>query len=182
MSYDSIGRRYAKAIFDLGKEEGSLSTLASNFNEFAATYEASAELRGVLENPLVPEAQRTAILVEIAQRMGASNTAQRALRVIAARRRLKALPDIARHLGRLVDQDEKLVRVVVTSAAPLTDGYLAKLKAEVEKATGNKATVEHSVDASLIAGVITKIGDRVIDGSARSRLRTLRSSTDVSSS
>lgn len=176
MSYDAIGRRYAKAIFELGKEEGNLSTLASNFNEFAATYDASAELRGVLDNPLVPESDRTAILTEIAQRMGATSTAQKALRVVALRRRLKALPDIARHLRRLVDTDEKLVRVVVTSASALTDGYLAKLKAEVEKATGNKATVEHSVDPSLIAGVITKIGDRVIDGSALSRLRTLRSS------
>ncbi len=179
MSYDAIGRRYAQAIFELGKEEGALTALATTFNEFAETYEASLELRNVLDNPLVPEAQRSAILGEIAQRMAASNTAQRALRVIAARRRLKALPAIARHLGRLVDQDEKLVRVVVQSAGPLTEGYLAKLKAEVEKATGSKATVVHSIDPSLIAGVITKIGDRVIDGSARSRLRTLRSTTDA---
>jgi F-type H+-transporting ATPase subunit delta len=180
VSYDNVGRRYAQAIFELGKEEGSLAALASSFNDFAAMYETSDELRAALDNPLVPEDQRNAILSEIAQKMGAPNTAQRALRVVAARRRLKALPAIARHLGRLVDLDAKMVRVVVTSAAPLTEGYLAKLKAEVEAATGSKATVEHSVDPSLIAGVITKIGDRVIDGSARSRLRTLRSNTDVS--
>lgn len=180
MSDDAVGRRYAQAIFELGKEEGSLAALSTAFTEFAGAYESSAELREVLDNPLVPDTQRTAILNEIAQRMGASNTAQRALRVISARRRLKALPAIARQLARLVDTDEKLVRVVVTSAGPLTDSYLAKLKAEVEKATGSRAIVQHSVDASLIAGVVTKIGDRVIDGSARSRLRTLRSSTDAS--
>jgi F-type H+-transporting ATPase subunit delta len=181
MSYDAIGRRYARALFELGKEEGNLPALQQNFADFAAAYAASAELREVLDNPLVPEKPREAILVEIAQKVGAGETAQRGLRLIAQHRRLRALPDIARHLSRLVDDDAKVVRAEVISAAPLSEAYVQKLKAEIEKVTGNKVTIERTVDPSLIAGVVTKIGDRVVDGSALSRLRSLRSApTDLS--
>lgn len=177
MSYDNIGRRYAKAIFDLGKEEGNAPALATQIGAFANAYDESADLRSVLDNPIVPDDAKKAILVDIAQRIGANDTAQRALRLIAQHRRLRALPDIARHLGRLVDADSKVVRAEVTSAAPLSETYLGRLKAELEKATGSKVTISASVDPSLIAGVVTRIGDQVIDGSARSRLRALREST-----
>ena len=174
MSYDNIARRYAKAIFDLGKEESNLATLSTQIGELAAAYADSVELQNVLESPVVPEASKTAILVEIAAKLGASETAGRTVRLIAKRRRLRALPDIARHLARLVDHDAKVVRAVVTSSAPLSETYLGRLKAEIEKATGGKVTITHSVDPNLIAGVVTRIGDRVIDGSARARLRGLR--------
>ncbi len=177
MSYDNIGRRYAKAIFDLGKEEGNATALATQIGDFAGAYAASSELRDVLDNPIVPDASKKAILVDLAQKIGASETAQRALRLIAQHRRLRALPDIARHLARLVDADNKVVRAEVTSAAPLSETYLGRLKAELEKATGNKVTISTSVDPSLIAGVVTRIGDQVIDGSARARLRGLREAT-----
>lgn len=177
MSYDNIGRRYAKAIFDLGKEEGNASSLAANIGAFADAYSENIDLRNVLDNPVVPEAAKKAILVEIAQKVGASETAQRALRLVMQHRRLRALPDIARHLARLVDADSKIVRAVVTSAAPLSEAYLGRLKAELEKATASKVTITASVDPSLLAGVVTRIGDQVIDGSAKARLRGLREAT-----
>jgi F-type H+-transporting ATPase subunit delta len=174
VSYDAIGRRYAKAIFELGKEEGNLAAVASNMNDFAAAYEASSELREVLDNPLVPDESRAAILADIASRVGANDTAKRAVRVVAQHRRLRALPDIARHLAKLVDEDAKVIRATVTSAGPLTEAYLTRLKSEIERATGSKVNIVHTVDPTLIAGVVTQIGDRVVDGSALSRLRSLR--------
>ncbi|MBL9022406.1 MAG: ATP synthase F1 subunit delta [Myxococcales bacterium] len=174
MSYDAIGRRYAQAIFEIGKEEGNALALADQIQDFAKSYSDSDELKTVLENPMVPEATRESIVLELAQKCGASASAQKALRVVTRRRRLRALPDIARHLRRLCDEDARVVRAEVISAGPLGDGYLGRLKAELERATGQKVVLSHSVDAALIGGVITRIGDRVIDGSLRSRLATLR--------
>ena len=53
MSYEAIGRRYARAIFDIGKEEGQVAALSEDLQRFAATWVSSAELQTVLENPLV---------------------------------------------------------------------------------------------------------------------------------
>lgn len=174
MSYDAIGRRYARAIFEIGKEEGNVSALAEQLRSFAETYKASTELMTVLENPMVTDEARSAIVLEIAQRVGAAQTAQRALKLITRQRRLRAISDISRHLDRLVDEDAKVVRAEVLSAGPLGDAFLSKLRAELERATGNKVVLEHKVDPALIGGVVTRIGDRVVDGSLRSRLKGFR--------
>lgn len=174
MSFDAVGRRYARAIFELGKEEGNLAAVADQLASFAETYDASEELKTVLENPLVGVDSRLAIVSDIAQRLSVTGTALRALRLITKQRRLRALPDIARHLRRQVDEDANLVRAHVTTATAPAPGYLDKLKVEIERATGKKVTLTHSVDASLIGGVVTAIGDRVVDGSLRSRLVAFR--------
>ncbi len=176
MSYDAIARRWARAIFEIGKETGAVTRLEADISAFAETYAGNAELRAVVDSPLVPEAQREAVLGEIAERMGLSDTARSTLRLLAKKRRLVALPDIARQLARLADDDQNVVRAEVQSAGPLSPDYLGKLRAELERATGKKVVVTHRQDPALIGGVVTKIGDRVIDGSVRARLAGFRES------
>jgi len=176
MSYDAIGRRWARAVFEIGKETGTVARLEGDLSAFAKTWSENAELAGVLDNPLVPEPSREAILTEIAGKMGLSDVAKNTLRLLAKKRRLPALPDIARQLARLADEDQNVVRAEVTSAAALPSAYLDKLGAELEKATGRKVVVTHTQDPSLIGGVVTKLGDRVVDGSVRARLTSFRES------
>jgi F-type H+-transporting ATPase subunit delta len=171
VSFEAVGRRYAQAIFEIAKEQGALTAIARELGDFAATYRESAELRDALDNPLVPEEAREKILLDVAQRTGASETTQRALRVVFRARRLRAVPEIAARLVTLVDEDQKVLRASVTSAQPLSEAYLGRLRTQLEQATGNKVVLDASVDPSLIAGVVTQIGDRVIDGSLKSRLQ-----------
>jgi F-type H+-transporting ATPase subunit delta len=176
MSYDVIARRWARAVFEIGKEAGSVPRLEADLSAFAETYAGNDELRAVLDNPLVPEATREAVIVEIADRMGLSEAAKGTLRLLARKRRFVALPDIARQLARLADDDLGVLRADVQSAGPLSEDYLGKLRAELEKATGKKVVVTHAEDPSLIGGVVTRLGDRVIDGSVRARLAGFRDS------
>jgi F-type H+-transporting ATPase subunit delta len=181
VSYEAIARRYAQAVFELGKESGQLAPLSKQMNALAEVFLGSAELRDVLTNPLVDDSAREAILIEIGKRLGAVETAIQTLRVLAQNRRLPALPDIARVLSRLVDEDSKTLRATVTSAGPLTDAYQQKLRAELENVTGQKVELTVRTDAALIAGVVVQIGDRVIDGSVRAKLSRFRESLAQSS-
>jgi len=174
MSYENIGRRWARAVFEIGKETNSIPRLEADLAAFATASAANEELAAVLNNPLVPEGSREAIIGELASRMGLSEAARSTLRLLAKKRRLAALPDIARQLARLADEDAGVVRAEVTSAAPLTDDYVGKLRSELEKATGKKVIITQKQDKSLIGGVVTKIGDRVVDGSVRARLAGFR--------
>lgn len=176
MSYDAIARRWARAIFELGKETNAVSRLNADIGAFAEVFAGSDELASVLTNPLVPEAAREAVMVEIASKLGLSDMAKNALRLLAQKRRVGALPLIARQLARLADEDQNVLRAEVATAAPVGDDYLKKLGAELEKATGKKVSITHKVDKSLIGGVVTRIGDRVIDGSVKTRLASFRES------
>jgi F-type H+-transporting ATPase subunit delta len=176
MSYETIARRWARAIFDIGKENGDLARLNTDLSAFAVAYAGNADLAQVLDNPLVPEAGREAVVVEIAEKMGLSEAARGSLRLLVRKQRMVTLPDVVRQLARLTDDDQNTVRAEVQSAGPLSADYLAKLRVELEKATGRKVVVTHQQDPALIGGVVTKIGDRVIDGSVRARLTSFRES------
>lgn len=174
MSYDAIARRWARAIFELGRETNAVARITADVSAFAELYAGHAELAAVLDNPLVPDASREAVVVEIAGKLNLSDGAKNALRLLAQKRRFGALPLIARQLARLSDEEQNIVRAEVTTAGPVGDDYLAKLRAEIEKATGKKVQLTHKVDKSLIGGVVTRIGDRVIDGSVKTRLHSFR--------
>lgn len=174
MRDEAVAARYAQAIFELGVEGSNLSALTSDVRKMAEAYAASSELRVLLTNPLVTEEERVATVKEIADRLGLSPLGRNAIGLLTRRRRLSALEAIARELERLSDDRAGIVRASVTSAAPLSEAFAQRLQRELETITGKKVVLEHHVDPSLIAGVVTKIGDRVIDGSARSRLSTMR--------
>ena len=176
MSHENIARRWGRAVFELGKESNTLAALSRDMTTFADLYASNDELSGVLENPLVPEPAREAILRDVAARLSLSETATSTLRLLAKKRRIVAIPEIARQVARLVDADSGVVRAEVTSAGPLTEAYLGRLKGELEKATGKTVVITHKQDTSLIGGVITRIGDQVIDGSVRARLAGFRES------
>lgn len=176
MRYDAIARRWGRAIFELGKETNAVTRLNEDIAAFAALYTSNEELASALTNPLVPEGSREALIAEVATKMGLSDTARNALRLLAQKRRVAALPFIARQLARLSDEDQNILRADVSTAGPVGDEYLAKLRGELEKATGKKVSITHKVDKSLIGGVVTRLGDRVIDGSVKTRLTTFRES------
>jgi F-type H+-transporting ATPase subunit delta len=114
--------------------------------------------------------------MDIAGRLGVGEKAKNTLRLLVRKRRIAAVPEIARQLARLSDEDAGVLRAEVTSAGPLSEAYLGRLRAELEKATGRKVAVSHKQDPSLIGGVVTRIGDQVIDGSVRARLAGFRDS------
>lgn len=174
MSFETVAKRYAQAIFELGVEGSSVASLTDELKRVAQAYESSADLRGMAENPLVSEGDRQAVIDEIAARMGLSATAKNTIGLLAQRRRLAVLPAIAKELGHLADERAGIVRGTVTSAGALNEAYFQKLQREVERVMGKKVLLERHQDPSLIAGVVVKIGDRIIDGSARARLDHMR--------
>jgi F-type H+-transporting ATPase subunit delta len=81
---------------------------------------------------------------------------------------------IARRLGSMADEKPR-VRAKVSSAVPLSEDFYQKLGQKLEQRLGKKIVIERITDPSLIAGIVTKIGDNTIDGSLKGRLAALQS-------
>jgi F-type H+-transporting ATPase subunit delta len=173
MSQSAIAERYARAILELADEAGQLVPVTEQLRSFAEAYTSSAELRSILSNPVVDHAARDGIIKELAARLGIASLALNAVRLMAQRGRLAALPELASTLTRLADQKAGVVRATVTSAKPLSEDYYQKLSSELEKRTQRKVILERREDPTLLAGVVTRIGDHTIDGSVRGRLAAL---------
>jgi F-type H+-transporting ATPase subunit delta len=168
-----VAERYARAFFELGVEAGQLDAFTDQLRRVAEAYSCSAELRQALDNPLVREQQRQAVLDELGARLGLVRTVLNGLKLMAIRRRLRALPETADRLCKLADDHAGVARATVTSAVPLPEGYYEKLAVVLGRQTSRRVVIDSRVDRSLIAGVVTRIGDTVIDGSLKGRLLAL---------
>jgi F-type H+-transporting ATPase subunit delta len=170
----SVGRRYAKALLSLADEQKQTARIQKELADFAETWNASAELRGVFENPKVDEASRKKVLGALLDRMAASPLVKNGLSLLAERGRLRHVPEIAEGFASMASARTGTVTAEVTSATALPETYFNELKNALEKATGKKVVLVKKQDPSLIAGVVTRVGDRVIDGSVRTRIQELQ--------
>ncbi len=169
-----VARRYAKALVEIGSETGTLDVIVEEMGRVAEAYEGTPELRSALGNPLVAHASKKGIVSEICEKLSVSTTTKNTVLLLVDRRRMPVLPGIAQVLKEMNDLKKGVVRAEVVSAAPLSDAYYAKLHTHLEKLTGKKIALDKRTDPSLLAGVVTRIGDTIYDGSLLARLREMR--------
>ena len=163
MSTASLARRYARAVLELATEQRLVDRVKKDLEELSTMWLESAELR------------KTA-LSEVITRAGVSPLVRNTVLYLADKNRVAALPDVARAFGEQSERAAGTLRAEVTSAAALPESYYLQLQRALEQATGKRIAIEKKTDASLIAGVVTKVGDRVFDGSVRTRLADLKES------
>jgi F-type H+-transporting ATPase subunit delta len=174
MSAGGAAERYARAIFELAAEAGQLDRTSQEITEFAASFSELPLLRRALENPVLEEGQRETLLRHIARRAELSPLTINSLLVLLRRRRLGALPGIARRLRSMSDEKNGVCRAKIVSASSLPETYFTQLRQSLERVLGKRVIVEHEEDPELLGGIVARIGDRTIDGSIQGRLDELR--------
>ena len=174
MSASIVARRYAQAVLELGDDASALDGFVQDTDALATAWKGSPELRNALENPLISHPAKKAVMADLATTLGVSPTIRDLALLLVDRRRARVLPTLSETLRKLVDERKGLVRAEVTAAATLPEAYYARLQSQLEKITGMRVVVERKTDPALIGGVVTRIGDRVFDGSIRARLNAMR--------
>jgi F-type H+-transporting ATPase subunit delta len=173
MSSSAVADRYARALLELATESNQVADIAQQLRRTADVYASSAELREVLNNPILDEEKRAGVVKAIGDRLGLGSLTQNTLRVLVARGRISALAEIADRLSQLADDQAGIVKATVASAKPLTEAQFEAIRRELERLTGCKVAVERQQDPSLLAGVVARVGDHVIDASLRGRFAEL---------
>lgn len=171
---NEVSRRYAKALFELATEAGTLDLVVTELARFAAAFESNPDLDRALSNPLVAIDAKRAILNDLATALNVSQVTKHTVLLLGDRRRAHVLPAIARSLAELADKKKGIVRAEVTSAVNLPDSYYERLKGQLERVTGKKITIDRRIDPTILGGVVARIGDRIFDGSLQSRLSEVR--------
>ena len=167
---DSAPRRYAEAAFQLATRDGSIDTWRRELEQAAAM--ADGQLMDVLANPSLPLDER----LDAADRVfvGLSQPVRNIVFLLVRRGRIEQLSRVAAEFVRLDDRRQGIIHASATSAAPLDDSEVRALTARLDQMTGGRVELATDVDASLLGGLVVRVGDRLIDGSVRGRLERLR--------
>lgn len=174
MRTSPVARRYARALLELAQEQKQMPKIKRDLDALAAAWTASDELRGVFENPGVTVEMRLKVVEGLAMRMGLSPLTKNTLLLMTSNGRFQRVAEVAQTFADMADSATGTVVAEVTTAAAMPATFYTRLQGELEKATGHKVTLEKKEDPSLIAGVLTRVGDKVYDGSVRNRLSQLR--------
>lgn len=177
MRHTILARRYAKALFSLGKEQGTTELYAGILNGIATLYaDDSIGVADAVANPLYPLDIRQKVMAKIAESVQADAIMTSFLNLLVEKKRAEILPDIAIAMQGMVDKDQNISHGTVVSAVELDSALLVKIQATLEKITGNTVILETQVDPSIIGGIIAKVGDLVLDGSIKTQLHGLKES------
>lgn len=180
-----IAKRYAKALFAVGKEtenkrEYSLGLYNREYslglNDLAGLLKAQPEIMDALTNPVYPLDIRKKVMGHLISAMGADQIMSNFLNLLVQKKRTGALPEIALEFRALVDAEQNVCRGEVVSATALDAATQAKIQTKLEKLTGKQVILSTQVDPTIIGGIIAKIGDLVLDGSIKTQLAGLKES------
>lgn len=171
-----VDLRYARAFAAVVSEQKlDVAAVQGQLNDFAATFENSADLREVLEDPSIPEQQKLRVLDAIAGRLGMSSATRNFLAVITHHQRLHDLRQILEAYLALSDQETGVAEAEIVTARPLDEGNRHLLEQQVAKLTGGQhVRATYREDASLLGGAVVRIGSTVYDGSVRGQLQQLK--------
>jgi F-type H+-transporting ATPase subunit delta len=169
----SLQGRYASALFDLAVEQGKVSAVEGDLESLGAAISGSDDLAALIRNPQVSREAAAGALDGIAGLLKLSPLTKNFLGVLAANRRLAALPEIVRAFASIAAVTRGEVTAEVTSAHPLSATQLKALGAKLKAREGKEVKVKASVDPALLGGLVVRIGSQQIDSSIRTRLNSL---------
>ncbi len=170
----TVADRYATALFELAENDKELVAIETDLGNFAALLDESPDLKRLVRSPVFSAGDQARAVAAVMDKAGIGGLVANLVKVAAGNRRLFIVPDIIAAFRRLLAKYRGEVSAEVTSAEPLSDKQVAELKDALKSSLGKDVSLATSVDPTLIGGLIVKVGSRMINGSVRTKLNSLK--------
>jgi len=169
-----LADRYAAALYAHADEAGALDSVVAEMATLGRLIAESADFRRLIESPLIDVTAGTKAALAVLEQEGFSKPVHDFVGVIAANRRLRALPDIVAAFASLVSERRGIITARVASAQPLSDVQRQQLRARLIEAGYGNVNIEERIEPDLLGGLVVTIGSRLYDTSLKSRLQRLQ--------
>ena len=170
---NEIASKYSRALFELGKDHDNLLKLKESLTEFWQLVQDNQDLNELLFHQRLMPAEKKKVLEKIfADEL--NKDILHFIFILIDKRREFFLESIIKEFDSLVDDAESILHVEVTSAVELEASMLDKLKEKLDSLLDYNIQIENKVDEEIIAGIVLKIEDYIIDGSLRNELNRLK--------
>jgi len=172
----AIARRYAKALLLIGKEDGQTDQYRQELEGVANLMIQNRDLADTIANPLYNAEDRQRIFQSIIEKLNLSKAMSSFLMLLFDKGRVSFIVSINDFFQKLADELKGVARASLVSANKLPADTIDKIRAALSKRTGKEIVLEVEEDPGLIGGIVTRIGDLVLDGSIKTQLLNMRES------
>ena len=168
-----LGRRYARALFELARAEGKLQPYADELTRAVSAF-GEPRLRPLLLSPVIDARTRRDTTKKVAEALGLSPTVRDLVLLLADRDRIAILPDVARWYEEFLDRDLGRARVTIRTAAPLSPAEKTEVIDLARRLTHRREVIASTeVDADILGGVVLDAAGTIYDGSLKAQLERL---------
>jgi len=168
-----IADRYANALIELGEKYNQLDIYSSDLNLIQAMLDSHKDLSVFLEHPTIPIEDKKEIIDNIFKEAVSTNILN-TLKLLLDRNRMFLFSSIVFHYKELLNVKRNISVAEVITAVEIDEEIKNRIKSKLERLFDKNITLEHKIQPDIIAGMVVKVGDKVIDGSIRARLENMK--------
>ncbi|MER1998251.1 MAG: F0F1 ATP synthase subunit delta [Lysinibacillus sp.] len=168
-----VAKRYAEALFQVAKKQGTLAEVSADLNEVAKVFTNDTELVGLLAAPKLNAAAKKEMIKTLFS--NANEAVVNTLQILIDKKRISDVAIVAEGFQALAAAAQGTAQATVYSTRPLTAEEQAEISASFGKLVGvEKLDITNEIDASLIGGVRVQIGNYIYDSTVASKLESLK--------
>ncbi len=168
-----VSKRYASALFEVAFEEQNYEKVKDELNFILDCFKKEPQLYQLLRSPLITTDEKKDIISNI-YKDKLSVEVFNFLRVVIDKGREEHMEAMVKEYSILADGVKNKVEAVAITAVPMDKKDLLKLQQNLSESSGKNIQLQNQVDPTIIGGVLVKIGDKVIDGTVKSRLANMQ--------
>jgi F-type H+-transporting ATPase subunit delta len=173
MSETGLGQRYGQALFGAALAAGVENEVGDDLRGLLAIQGEDRIVELMMEAPNITDDEKHAFFDRVFK--GRTNDLTlRFFHLLLDKRRTFISTEAAEAYIELLHAHRGEVKARVTSAGPLEDAEIEKLRAALEKRTGKKIEIDSHVNPDVLGGLVVVMGDQILDGSVRTQLREFR--------
>ncbi len=170
----AVSRRYAKALILIGQEDGQAEQYNAELESIVGLFDTQEGFEQALINPLFNKNDRKKVLEAVLAATDLSAIMKSFMILLFDKGRIGFIREIASFYKDLADELKGVVKASIVSATELSSDAVDKIKEALSQKTGKDIVLNVEQDPSLIGGVVTKLGDLVLDGSVKTQLMNMR--------
>jgi F-type H+-transporting ATPase subunit delta len=169
---EEIAQVYARALFEVAREQGKLDVVREQLGQFADALNENADLRVFFFSPYFSSEEKKDGLHRALD--GADPAVVNFLETLIERHRMPVIFRIRSQFERLWDEENKLLPVEVTSAVELDEATVKSIGDRIGEQTGQHVELTSRVDPGILGGIVLRVGNSILDASIKHRLDQLR--------
>jgi F-type H+-transporting ATPase subunit delta len=174
MAESRVATRYVKSLLGLAVEQGALEQVHADMQLFDKVCNSNPDFVNMLRSPIIKHNKKKEILEKIFKSK-VHKLSVAILDILTEKNREPLLPAIAKEFHVAYNEFKKITKASVTTTIPVDAQLRGELEKIVKKLSGTeKIELQEKIDADLIGGFILNVGDKQIDASIKSKLKTLK--------
>ncbi|MDJ0624964.1 MAG: ATP synthase F1 subunit delta [Candidatus Caenarcaniphilales bacterium] len=166
---------YAKACYELLKQQ------TSDFQEFVGIFkqiyeigQTDSQVKRLLKEPFVSAAFKIDLVYKLCPRLSENEVLRKLVCLLADKKKLFLILELGPTFEKIINQESNLVDIELIATTKLPVEQVEKVKSSLEKSLNQSVKIRESIDQNLIAGLVIKTNEYVLDNSLKGRLNKMK--------